>query len=87
MLKRIWTDEVSEFKGKFYNVPSSKIGPKPVQKPHPPVILGGFSSNTFSRIIKYADGWMPIAGFGPLEQIEQAINGLRESAWKADKDP
>ncbi len=87
VLRRIWTDEVSEFKGKFYNVPPSKIGPKPVQEPHPLIILGGFSSNTFSRIIKYADGWMPIAGFGPLEQIEQAINGLRESAWKADKDP
>lgn len=87
VLKRIWTDEVSEFKGKFYNVPASKFDPKPVQKPHPLVILGGFRSNTFSRIIKYADGGMPIAGFGPLEQIEQAINGLRESARKADKDP
>jgi hypothetical protein len=57
-----------------------------LQKPHPPILLGGFSPNTFLRIVNYADGWLPVAGFGPLEQLEQAINGLRESARKA-KDP
>ena len=40
-----------------------------------------------TRIVNYADGWLPVAGFGPLEQIEQAINGLREGARKVDKDP
>jgi probable F420-dependent oxidoreductase len=87
VLKRIWTDDVVEFKGQFYNIPASKIGPKPVQKPHPPIIVGGYSPNTFSRIVNYADGWLPIAGFGPLEQLEQAINGLREAARKANKNP
>jgi len=87
LLKRIWTDEVIEFKGQFYSIPASKIGPKPVQKPHPPILLGGFSPNTFLRIVNYADGWIPVAGFGPLEQLEQAINGLRERARKARKDP
>jgi probable F420-dependent oxidoreductase len=87
MLKRIWTDDVVEFKGQFYSIPASKIGPKPVQKPHPPILLGGFSPKTFLRIVNYADGWLPVAGFGPLEQLEQAINGLREDARKANKDP
>ena len=87
VLKRIWTDEVVEFKGQFYSIPSSKIGPKPVQKPHPPILLGGFSPNTLLRIVNYADGWLPVAGFGPLEQLEQSINGLREGARKANKDP
>jgi alkanesulfonate monooxygenase SsuD/methylene tetrahydromethanopterin reductase-like flavin-dependent oxidoreductase (luciferase family) len=64
-----------------------KIGPKPVQKPHPPILLGGFSPNTFLRIVNYADGWLPVAGFGPLEQLKQAINSLREGARKANKDP
>ena len=41
MLKKIWTDEDVEFKGQFYNIPKSKIGPKPVQKPHVPIYLGG----------------------------------------------
>jgi probable F420-dependent oxidoreductase len=87
VLKKIWTDDVVEFKGQFYNIPSSKIGPKPVQEPHPPILLGGFTPNTFSRIVKYANGWIGVAGFGPLEQLEQAINELKESARKGDKEP
>ena len=86
VLKRIWTDDVVEFKGQFYNIPASKIGPKPVQKPHPPILLGGYTPKTFPRIVNYADGWIPIAGSVSLEQQEQAINGLRESARKANKD-
>jgi probable F420-dependent oxidoreductase len=87
VLKKIWTDDVVEFRGQFYNIPASKIGPKPVQKPQPPILLGGFSPKTFSRIVNYANGWIGVAGFGPLEQLEQVINGLKESARKADKDP
>jgi alkanesulfonate monooxygenase SsuD/methylene tetrahydromethanopterin reductase-like flavin-dependent oxidoreductase (luciferase family) len=58
-----------------------------VQRPHPPILLGGSSPNTFMRIVNHADGWLPVAGFGPLEQLEQAINGLREGARKANRDP
>jgi probable F420-dependent oxidoreductase len=86
-LTKIWSDEIVEFKGQFYNIPASKIGPKPLQEPHPPILLGGFSPKTFSRIVNYANGWIGIAGFGPLEQLEQMINGLKESARKHDKDP
>ena len=87
VLKRIWTDDVVEFRGQFYNIPASKIGPKPVQKPHPPILLGAYSPKAFPRIVNYADGWIPIAGSVPLEQQEQAINGLKEAARKANKDP
>jgi alkanesulfonate monooxygenase SsuD/methylene tetrahydromethanopterin reductase-like flavin-dependent oxidoreductase (luciferase family) len=87
VLNRIWTDDVVEYKGEYYNIPASKIGPKPLQKPRPPILLGGSSPKTFSRIVNYADGWIPVAGFGPLEQLEQMINGLREDARKANKDP
>jgi probable F420-dependent oxidoreductase len=87
VLKKIWTDEVVEFKGQFYNIPASKIGPKPLQEPHPPILLGGFSPKTFSRILNYANGWIGVAGFGPLEQLEQVINSLKENARKIDKDP
>ncbi len=87
VLKRIWTDDVVEFKGQFYNIPASKIGPKPTQKPHPPILLGGYTPKTFPRIVNYADGWILIAGSVSMEQHQQAINGLRESARKANKDP
>src|SRR6478672_1402995 len=57
-IRKIWTDDVVEFKGKYYNIPTSKIGPKPIQKPHIPVYLGGYSQGTFARIANYANGWI-----------------------------
>jgi len=83
-LKKIWTDDVVEFNGKYYNIPASKIGPKPIQKPHIPVYLGGFSLNTYSRIAKYANGWLGAAG-GPLEHLANSIKMLRDQAFKANK--
>ena len=86
-LKRIWTDDVVEFKGKFYSIPASKIGPKPIQKPHPPVYMGGFSPNTFSRIVNYdANGWLAPIG-GPLEYLDNTIKTIKDIANKANKDP
>jgi probable F420-dependent oxidoreductase len=87
VLKKIWTEDVVEFRGQFYNIPASKIGPKPLQKSHPPILLGGFSSKIFSRIVNYTQGWIGAAGFGPLNQLEQEIIALREVARKHDKDP
>ena len=58
-----------------------------MQKPHPPILLGGFSPKTFLRIVDYADSWLPVVGFVPLEQLKQTINILREDARKANKDP
>jgi len=87
VLKRIWTDDVVEFKGKYYSIPASKIGPKPIQKPHPPVYLGGFSPNMFSRIVNYdTNGWLAVVG-GPLEYIDNTIKTIKDIANKANKDP
>ena len=82
-LKKIWTDDIVEFKGKYYNIPASKIGPKPVQKPHIPIYMGGFSRNTFSRIAKYANGWLGAVN-GPLEYLANSIKILRDQAVKAN---
>jgi probable F420-dependent oxidoreductase len=87
VLKKIWTDDVVEFKGKYYSIPASKIGPKPIQKPHPPIYLGGFSPNTFSRIINYdTNGWLAVVG-GPLEYTDKTIKTIKDIAKKANKDP
>ena len=86
-LKRIWTDDVVEFKGKFYNIPASKIGPKPVQKPHLPIYLGGVGPNTYSRIVNFdADGWLGII-VGPLDYLENTLKTIKDIANKANKDP
>jgi alkanesulfonate monooxygenase SsuD/methylene tetrahydromethanopterin reductase-like flavin-dependent oxidoreductase (luciferase family) len=89
VLKRIWT-HVVEFKGKYYNIPPSKIGPKPIQKPHIPIYCGGESDKAFSRIVNYTDGW--IAGIEPgnsgrFERLEHNIKRLKEEAKKANRDP
>jgi len=86
LLKRIWTDDVVEFKGEFYNIPASRIGLKPIQKPHIPIFLGGFVPRTFRRITKYADGWLPTVS-GPLEFIESGIRSLKEQAIKENRNP
>jgi probable F420-dependent oxidoreductase len=86
VLKKIWTDDVVEFKGKFYNIPASKIGPKPIQKPHIPIYLAGFVLNTFMRIAKYADGWLPSMS-GPLDFIENSVKSLKGQAIKENRSP
>jgi alkanesulfonate monooxygenase SsuD/methylene tetrahydromethanopterin reductase-like flavin-dependent oxidoreductase (luciferase family) len=47
-----------------------KLDLNPYRNLIPPILLGGFSPNTFLHIVNYADGWIPVAGFGPLEQLE-----------------
>jgi probable F420-dependent oxidoreductase len=87
VMKKIWTDDIVEFKGKFYDIPASKIDPKPIQKPHIPIYLGGFSPNTFSRMINYdLSGWLGVVG-GPLEYTENTIKAMKEQASQANKNP
>ncbi|MGH9890323.1 MAG: hypothetical protein ACRD4Z_02835, partial [Nitrososphaeraceae archaeon] len=71
----------------FYNIPASKIGPKPNQKPLIPLYLGGFSPHIFTRIIKYdTNGWLGGIG-GSLEHLENHMKMIKENANRANKDP
>jgi probable F420-dependent oxidoreductase len=87
VLKKIWTEENVEFKGQYYSIPKSKIGPKPVQKPHIPIYLGGFSPNTMKRIVENdLNGWLGIVGgVAPLGYVETVIKDFRNIATKANK--
>lgn len=58
LLKMLWTEDIVEFIGEYYNIPASKVSPKPVQKPHIPIYLGGYSQKTCARIAKHANGWI-----------------------------
>jgi probable F420-dependent oxidoreductase len=86
-LKRVWIDDVAEFTGKFYNIPASKIGPKPVQKPHPPIYIGGFSPNTYTRIVNSGSNGLLGLIVGPLEYLENTIKTIKDAANKANKNP
>jgi probable F420-dependent oxidoreductase len=86
VLKKIMTDDVVEFKGQFYNIPASKIGPKPLQKPHPPIYMGAFNPKAFRRIVNYADGWIGMIA-GTLGDFENTMNTIKDMANKeANKD-
>lgn len=57
LMQRLWCDEVSEYQGRFYTLPRSYMNPKPVQKPHPPVIFGGESVAALRRVATHGQGW------------------------------
>lgn len=88
VLKKIWAEENVEFKGQYYSIPQSKIGPKPLQKPYIPIYLGGFSPNTIKRIVENdLNGWLGIVGgIAPLGYIETIIKDFRNEAIKANKN-
>jgi probable F420-dependent oxidoreductase len=87
VLKKIWVDDTVEFKGEYYNIPASIIEPKPIQKPHIPIYLGGFGPHIFRRIVKYnTNGWLGgIAG--SLEHLENSMKMINENANRENKDP
>lgn len=57
-MKAIWTQEVASFEGKCVRISPMKQWPKPVQQPHPPVLVGGSGPNTARRVLRFGDGWM-----------------------------
>jgi probable F420-dependent oxidoreductase len=58
-MKELWTKPAAEFHGKYYDFPPVKSFPKPLQKPHPPVLLGGGAKNVMQRVVAWGDGWLP----------------------------
>jgi probable F420-dependent oxidoreductase len=63
-MKEIWTRDRAEFHGRFVNFDPIYQWPKPVQKPHPPVLIGGSGPHVLERVIAYGDGWMPFRTAG-----------------------
>ena len=87
-MKALWTQDEAEFHGDFVNFDPVWAYPKPVQKPHPPIIMGGDGPRTFDRVVEYCDGWMPISGRpsqGP--SLGEKIAMLRRQAQDSGRDP
>ena len=61
-MKAIWTEDEPEFHGRYVNFDKMWAWPKPAQRPHPPILMGGDGPTTFDRVLEYCDGWMPISG-------------------------
>jgi len=85
VLKAIWTTNPVEFHGQFYTVPKSFIGPKPVQKPHPPIYMAAFAPAALKRVATMTDGWNP-TGI-PAEGMAQMFGAIKQMAKDAGRDP
>lgn len=85
-LKAIWTQDVVQFDGEFYRIPPARVDPKPVQRPHPPLLMGGGAERALRRVAEVADGWIS-ASRHDLRQIGTDIDFMKRCAEQAGRDP
>jgi probable F420-dependent oxidoreductase len=83
-MKQLWTEEEAEFHGEHVSFDKAWAYPKPTQKPHPPIILGGETDYTLRRVVDYCDGWFPRGRFG--FDAAAGIERLRVIADEAGRD-
>jgi probable F420-dependent oxidoreductase len=84
-MKEIWTKDEAEFHGEFVNFDPIWAYPKPVQKPHPPILMGGNGATTLDRVVEFCDGWLPIAMRS--DDLTERITELKRKAEAAGRDP
>lgn len=84
-MKEIWTKDEAEYHGEFVDFDKIWSYPKPIQKPHPPVLMGGSGPTTFDRVAEFCDGWLP-AGVDPKTMPER-MKELRRKAEEAGRAP
>jgi alkanesulfonate monooxygenase SsuD/methylene tetrahydromethanopterin reductase-like flavin-dependent oxidoreductase (luciferase family) len=83
-MKAIWTQTTAEYSGEIVKVPPMQTWPKPVQKPHPPILLGGAFPWAARRAIRYGDGWFPNASSGNPDEY---MPRFRQMAAEAGREP
>jgi len=83
-MKELWMREEAQFHGEFVNFDAVWMYPKPKQRPHPPMLLGGESDHTLRRVVEFCDGWFPRArgGWEPKSAVER----LQKAAAAAGRD-
>ncbi|MFP6747074.1 MAG: LLM class F420-dependent oxidoreductase [Alphaproteobacteria bacterium] len=85
VMKKLWTQEEAEHHGKYFDFPPVRSYPKPVQKPYPPILIGGAAKNVLRRVVDHADGWLP--NRVTPAALEDARKQLDAMATEAGRDP
>jgi probable F420-dependent oxidoreductase len=85
-MKAIWTQPTAEYHGEFVNFDPMQSWPKPVQKPHPPILVGGAFPYSARRAIRYGDGWMPQTTQSATTPLTELIPRFRQMAAEAGRD-
>ncbi|MBO0773713.1 MAG: TIGR03619 family F420-dependent LLM class oxidoreductase [Actinobacteria bacterium] len=86
VLRHLWAGAGDEFSGEFYQVPAGWVAPRPVQRPGPPVLLGGSVPRALRRAGRLADGWLT-SSRADLSRIAEGIAEVRSAAAGAGRDP
>src|SRR5271166_6776599 len=86
-MKEIWTKSKPEYHGEFVDFDPMMAWPKPVQKPHPPVIVGGAFPYSARRAIRYGDGWLPHASRPEYGDVSDFLPQFQQMAKVAGRDP
>jgi probable F420-dependent oxidoreductase len=84
-MKAIWTQDEASYQGEFVKFDRVWCWPKPVQKPHPPILLGSHGPRALERVVRYCDGWLPNCGRGG--ELVPKITELRRCAEQSGRDP
>lgn len=85
-LRALWTEEPVDFRGEFYTVPRSYLSPRPVQRPHPPVLVGGSAERALLRAGRLAQGWVASSSHDPTA-LSRSVETVRKGAAAAGRDP
>ena len=85
-MKAIWTQDEAEYHGRIVDFDPIWCWPKPVQKPHPPVLVGGLGERVLDRVVAYGDEWIPNRVKSP-EELGERIAELQGRAEAAGRDP
>src|ERR1700760_1843613 len=86
-MKVIWTQDTAEYHGEFVDFGPMAARPKPVQKPHPPILIGGAFPYSARRAIRYGDGWMPQVTATSKAPLTEVIPAFRKMTAEAGRDP
>ena len=86
-MKVIWTKSKAEYQGEFVKFGPMMTWPKPVQKPHPPVLVGGAFPYAARRAVRYGDGWMPHRVRPEYDNVRDMLPKYRQLLAEADRDP
>ena len=86
-MRAIWTEDKPEYHGEIVDFPPMMTWPKPAQKPHPPVIVGGMFPHAARRALRYGNGWIPHSRRPQYEDVTDYLPQFRQMAAEAGRDP
>ncbi|WP_131770107.1 LLM class F420-dependent oxidoreductase [Candidatus Protofrankia californiensis] len=85
-MKVLWRDDPSEYHGRYVDFPAVRALPKPVQRPHPPLLLGAIANpRSHRRVVEWADGWMPLVQ--SIDEFAEGVARIKQVAEDSGRDP